>query len=235
MRISKMENFFCQLTIYWRCIIILLILIFSAPLFANEQSSPVICDDQNLIIEADQLPIVDLLNLLNQYCSITISGLKRPPDEKITYQANGPVLEVIKRLLRYLEAESHAFEFNGNQLTNVIVFSKGKSKYSLPIPSYHQSNNTPGGQKISAVKVLEIVPGSQAEVHGFQKGDYIIAYDSVEINSASQLVSEVQKKKNLQRVDLVLVRNKSRLSYVINSGLIGVRIQTVRVLPEEIH
>ena len=87
---------------------------------------------------------------------------------------------------------------------------------------------------INAVKILDINQGSQAEVHGFQKDDYIVEYDSVAIHSASQLVSEVKEKKNLQQIDIVIIRNKSRISYVINSGLIGVRIQNVRVSEDEL-
>ncbi|MBF0452346.1 MAG: PDZ domain-containing protein [Candidatus Magnetomorum sp.] len=216
--------------IQWLCIAIFLL---PPQLLAITQASPIVCENQQLIFQADQLPIKDVLQVLHNQCGIIISGLKLPEDYPLTYHAKGPVLEIIKRLLRYLQAESYAFEFNGDQLSHVLIFSKGTTKNSLPpaLPNYtgFENKNT-----INVVKVLDIVPDSQAEVHGFQKGDLIIEYDSVPIQSASQLVSEVQKKKNLQRVDLVIVRNKSRQTYVINSGLIGVRIQTVRIPEGEI-
>jgi C-terminal processing protease CtpA/Prc len=201
---------------------------------ANSQSSPIICENDTLICKADDLLISDLEDQLYQECGIRISGLKAQADQRITYEVSGPILEAIKRLLRYLQAESYVFEFNGDQLSHVLIYSRGKTRYRRPGSNYSQSKNK--GKQINAVKVLDIVPGSQAEVHGFQKSDIIVEYDSVPIKSASQLVSEVKKKKkNKQRVELVLVRNGSRQSYVLNSGLIGVRIQTVRVSPDDIN
>jgi len=224
-----MKNFFCR-SIIFLLNIFFFIIIFNFSLFADTQSSQIICDEDNLIIDADQLSIERILELLSQKCDITISGLKIPKDHTITYHSSGNIIDEIKRLLKYLNAENNAFEFSGNKLTHVIVFSKGKSKYYLP-PASFERPDLPPREKISAVKVVEIVPGSQAEVHGFQKGDIIIEYDSVKITSASQLVDEVKKKKHLQRVELVLTRDKTRLNYIINSGLIGVRIQTIRVFP----
>jgi hypothetical protein len=217
-----------------KCICILWISTPSSLLFADLDPLPVRCVDDQLIINIDQYPLRDLIQLLHHQCGITISGLKIPEDYPVSYQGEGPVLQIMKRLLRVLESESYVFEFKGNHLSHITIFSRGKTKYSLPAPEFFKHQSNVGFKRINAVKVLEIVPGSQAEVYGFQKDDYIVEYDSVAIHSASQLVSEVQKKKNLQRVDIVIIRNKSRLSYVINSGLIGVRIQTVKVEENDI-
>ena len=202
---------------------------------ANTNSSPILCEDNTLICNAVDLPISDLEHLLHQECGIRIIGLKAQDDQRITYKVSGTILETMKRLLRYLNAESYVFEFNGDKLAQVLIYSRGKTQYIQPAYNSYHSQNT-AGNKVNVVKVLEIVPGSQAEVHGFQKDDIIVEYDAVPIKSASQLVSEVKKKKeNKQRVELVLVRNGSRQSYILDSGLIGVRIQTVRVSPDEIR
>jgi len=223
-----------QFSLGQSCICVFLFIALTQPIFAEIDPLSVSCDADQLEINTDQLSVKELLYLLKAQCGITISGLKLPEDYPVTYHGQGPVLQMIKRLLRYLEAESYVFEFNGEQLSHVLIFSKGKTTYSLPPPGFFSDKPDDKSKTINAVKVLDIVPGSQAEVHGFQKGDFIIEYDSVAIHSASQLVSEVQKKKNLQRVDMVIIRNQSRMSYVINSGLIGVRIQTVRVSEDEL-
>jgi len=216
-------------------LVFILILFVASDLRATTDSSPIICEDNTLFCNAVDLPISDLEYLLHQECGIRIIGLKAREDQRITYKVSGPILDTIKRLLRFLSAESYVFEFNGDNLARVLIYSRGKTQYIPPAyNSYHSQNTT--ANKVSAVKVLEIVPGSQAEVQGFQKDDIIVEYDAVPIKSASQLVSEVKKKKNdKQRVELVLVRNGSRQSYILNSGLIGVRIQTVRVSPDEIR
>jgi len=203
---------------------------------ANKQSSPVVCDNDTFICHADELLISELENLLYRECGIRIVGLKSEADQRITFKAKGPILDSIKRLLRYLNAESYVFEFNGNQLSHVLIYSRGKSRYYRPRNYSHSSQSNNKGNKINAVKILDIVPDSQAEMHGFQKNDIIVEYDTVPIKSASQLVSVVKKKKKeKQRVELVLLRDGSRQSYILNSGLIGVRIQTVRVSPDDIN
>jgi hypothetical protein len=203
---------------------------------ANTESTPIICENDTLTCNAEDLPIIEMENLLLQECGIRIIGLKAREDQRITYTSSGPILVSIKRLLRYLNAESYVFEFNGDQLTHVLIYSRGKTRYTRPENYSHFSQSKGADNKVSAVKVLDIVPGSQAEVHGFQKDDIIVEYDAVPIKSASQLVSVVKKKKNeKQRLELVLFRNGSRYSYILDSGLIGVRIQTVRVSPDEIN
>jgi hypothetical protein len=217
-------------------IVILFILSITFHLNANIQSSPIVCENNILMCNAEDLLISELERLLFQECGIRILGLKAQEDQRITYTAKGPILDTIKRLLRYLNAESYVFEFNGEQLSQILIYSRGKTRYTQPGYSSYVSKSQKNSNKVNAVKVLDIVPGSQAEVHGFEKNDIIVEYDSVPIKSASQLVSVVKKKKNeKQRVELVLVRDGFRQSYILNSGLIGVRIQTVRVSPDEIN
>jgi membrane-associated protease RseP (regulator of RpoE activity) len=203
---------------------------------ANTQNAPIICENDIMICNAEELRLSELEDLLYQECGIRIAGLKYHAEQRITYKAKGPILESIKRLLRYLDVESYVFEFNGDQLAHVLIYSRGKSRYVQPgnNPGHSQSKNEE--KTVIAVKVLDIVPGSQAEVHGFQKNDIIVEYDSVPIKSASQLVSVVKKKKKeKQRVELVLIRDGSRYSYILDSGLIGVRIQTTRVSPNDLR
>lgn len=236
-KISPMINKHSLIFISRTGIIVLLFLFFMAfQSIANTELLPVTCENDTLICTADELLISELENLLLQECGIRIIGLKAPEDQRITYKSSGPILVSIKRLLRFLNAESYVFEFNGDQLTHVLIYSRGKTQYRRPGHYSHFSQSKGAGNKVNAVKVLDIVSGSQAEVHGFQKNDIIVEYDSVPIKSASQLVSVVKKKKKeKQRVELVLFRDGSRYSYVLDSGLIGVRIQTVRVSPDEIR
>jgi len=224
------------LAIIIRIIVLVFMLLITSQLSANTDMSPITCENNTLICSADELEVKDIEHLLFQECGIRITGLKAQEGQYITYHAKGPMLETMKRLLRYLNAESYVFEFNGDQLTHVLIYSRGKTRFARQrsMPHSSQFNNT--GKKVNAVKVLDIVPGSQAEIHGFQKNDIIIEYDTVPITSASQLVSVVKKKKKeKQRVELVLVRDGSRQSFILDSGLIGVRIQTIRVSPDDIN
>ncbi len=84
----------------------------------------------------------------------------------------------------------------------------------------------------NAVKVEEVVENSQALKMGLEIGDLIIQYDSERIKNPSGLISEVKKKANKEKIDLLVARDGALMKFVLAGGPIGVRIQTV-VIPEE--
>jgi S1-C subfamily serine protease len=77
--------------------------------------------------------------------------------------------------------------------------------------------------------VQSIIEASQAESAGLQKGDIILEYDGVPITSAQQLVSEVEKKAQINQIEMVIVRRKIMTRLILNGGFIGVRIATKNI------
>ncbi len=80
-----------------------------------------------------------------------------------------------------------------------------------------------------------MVENSQALKVGLKKGDLIIEYDSVRINSATELISEIKKKADRERIDLLTARNGELMKFVLAGGRIGVRIQTAVIPKEELE
>ncbi len=79
-----------------------------------------------------------------------------------------------------------------------------------------------------------MVENSQALKVGLKKGDLIIQYDGVRINSAAGLISEVKKKVEKEKIDLLVVRDGALMKFVLGGGRIGVRIQTVVIPGKEL-
>jgi hypothetical protein len=72
------------------------------------------------------------------------------------------------------------------------------------------------------------------ESAGLLQGDIILEYDGVPINSARQLVSEVEKKSQISQIEMVIVRQKIPTRVILNGGFIGVRILTNKIPRDEI-
>jgi S1-C subfamily serine protease len=84
-------------------------------------------------------------------------------------------------------------------------------------------------------QIQSIIASSQAETLGLLEGDIIIEYDGVPITSARQLVAEVEKKAGRDRVEMVIVREKTPQRLTLSSGFIGIRIKTTKIPKEEFN
>ncbi len=80
-----------------------------------------------------------------------------------------------------------------------------------------------------------MVENSQALKAGLKKGDLIIQYDNVRINSPSGLVSEVKKKSDKEKIDLLVACDGAGMKFVLAGGRIGVRIQTAVIPGKELE
>ena len=101
-------------------------------------------------------------------------------------------------------------------------------------PKILPEDDVNGKEFIDAVKVIGIVKGSQAESLALRENDIIIEYDGIRITKGPQeLVEEVQKKSNKESVDMVIVHNGRPGKLVLKSGLIGVRIDPIKISKEE--
>jgi hypothetical protein len=79
------------------------------------------------------------------------------------------------------------------------------------------------------VAVRGIVAESQAEKLGIKKGDIILEYGGVRIESASQLIKNVKEKSSEETVEMLVVRDGQSETYTLSGGQIGVQIHTIIV------
>jgi len=194
----------------------------------------IIFKDQEIHIKAEKAKLSNILTKIKEEFNIKIFGLKFQKDDELTFNIKGKSeSEIIKRILKYIGEDNYIFEFNDDNLDRVYIFSKGRNKGSYISNANEQSQNS-NLKRVPAVRIQSVVPSSQADTISLQKGDYIVVYDGIYIKSAQQLVKEVKKRSESDRVELVIIRNKSPRSYIINGGLIGVHIITTMVNESEL-
>ena len=178
--------------------------------------------------EARDSTIEEIVNKFYDKYSIEIKGLGNREREKITFSYNADTLEdLLKSLLRHIGIKNYAFEFADAALERLVVVPEAASDVS----SFSQSPKAPSQQNefVSIAQIQSIVEASQAESAGLQGGDIILEYDGVTINSAQQLVSEVEKKAQISQIELVIVRQKIPTRLILSGGFIGVRISTQKI------
>jgi hypothetical protein len=182
--------------------------------------------------EARDTTIAEIVNKFFDKYSIEIKGLEDKEREKISwsYSADTPE-DLLKSLLRYIGIKNYAFEFADATLKRLVVVPEATSDVS----SFSQSSDVPSQQNefVSIAQIKNIVEASQAESAGLQEGDIVLEYDGVPINSAQQLVSEVEKKAHLNQIEMVIVRQKIPTRLILKGGFIGVRIFTKKIPPAE--
>jgi len=208
--------------------------------FSSELDNPSIIshtDDGFIRLKAKNIPLQTILDDIEKISNLRILGLKHMATNPITVQIQGKTIQhIIKRLFRYLDIDNYAFEFSDNDLTFVRVFPKGTSQAYVP-PIQSDMPPPPFSQHptlISTVKVISVLPDTQAQSIGLLPGDYIIQYDGVLVHTAQQLVKEVKEKHDKSNVDIMIVRRNNPFRYGLKGGIIGVRIVTANVNEEDI-
>jgi C-terminal processing protease CtpA/Prc len=188
--------------------------------------------DGKLLLRAQGAALWEILDALDHKCMVKISGLEHREAEPVTFLSrNESVEDVLKRFLHHLGEINYAFEFADENLRRVSVFPK--STTSVYSPKTVPEDDVGGKEFIDAVKIMEIVKGSQAESLALRKGDIIIEYDDLRITKGPQeLVEEVQKKSNKESVTMVVVHNGRRVKLALKGGLIGVRVDLAKI-PKE--
>jgi len=183
--------------------------------------------------EARDTTIAEIVNKFYDKYSIEIKGLKNKERERITFSNSADTPEeLLKTLLRYIGIKNYAFEFADATLKRLVVVPEATSNDS----SFSQSSDVPSQQNefVSIAQIKSIVEASQAESAGLQEGDIILEYDGVPINSAQQLVSEVEKKAHLSQIEIVIVQQKITTRLTLNGGFLGVRILTKKISRAEL-
>ncbi|CAB1056720.1 hypothetical protein D1BOALGB6SA_1457 [Olavius sp. associated proteobacterium Delta 1] len=179
-------------------------------------------------LEARDSTIEEIVDIFYDKYTIEIKGLKNNEREKITFSYNADTPEdLLKSLLRHIGIRNYAFEFADAKLKRLVVVPEATSDLS----SFSQPSKAPSQKNefVSIAQIQSIIEASQAESAGLQEGDIILEYDGVPINSAQQLVSEVEKKMQISQIELVIVRQKIPTRLILSGGFIGVRILTKKI------
>ena len=208
------------LTLLW----ILLILVEQAIALVKIRSAP----NGKLIFEAQDATLTEIAKEITVEYNIEIKGLEQRKTEKITLSFDAESREaLLKSLLRHLGIKNYALEFTDEALTRLVVVPEATSDDS----SWSVSPEDSIQQKkfVEVVEIQSVVASSQAEWAGLLAGDLIIEYDGTRIKSATQLLSEVEKKTTESQIEMVIVRQNKRSRLVISPGFIGVRIITKRI------
>jgi len=186
----------------------------------------------NIVIEARDSVLVEVLKELYDKYSIEVAGLESRESDKVTFSFEADTLEALLRgLLRNLGVKNFAIEFADARLTRIVVVPDSMSDLSENVQKY-QGNQV---ESLSVAQVQSIVEFSQAESLDLTAGDIIIEYDGVHITSAQQLVEEVKEKAENSQVEMIVIREKRPMRLILAGGIIGVRIITKTVSKEEIN
>jgi len=189
--------------------------------------------DGALVFSAEKASVGQCLEGIQQEFEVAIVGLEDRADESVTVTCEGETLQdVLVRFLKYLGIGNYAFEYDHEKLTRVSVFPEGGLDSTEPPMDIPRIEHRPA--TAPAVEILEVFEGSQAEALGLEEGDVIVAYQGVRITSAYHLWQEVKKQTASDQVDMLAMRNGEPMPLILNGGLIGIRIKTVKVFQEEI-
>lgn len=214
-----------------RCWLLVWLCMLPVPMKADGKTEPALpppppvrLTDGTLVIEARDIPLARILDSLEACCDIAVVGLSDQKQRLVTFRTRGELEEAIKRLLRHLGEVNYAFEYNNVMLTKVSVLPRSQTR----------AESAPAGPEtprevVNAVKVLEVVEGSQAEALGILPGDLIINYDGTQIHTAQELLKAVKEKSDQETVELIFVREHIAQRMLLKGGFIGVRIYTVKI------
>jgi len=186
-----------------------------------------------LILHSQRTPLGMILDEIRRKCMVEILGLENRANELLTFSSQGGTLpEELKRLLSSLGERNYAFEFVDEKLRRVSVLPKAKSDFtSFPV---RLNQEVIGGDFVKVPKIQSLVDGSQAQTLDLLEGDLIVEYDGVQIRTADQLIKETKKKSQKEQVEMIIVREKIPIRFVLNAGFIGVRIKTITIPKEDL-
>ncbi len=197
---------------------------------AKDASGPVLVKGDRLTLEAAGLPLGKILEEIKMQAGVEFVGLEDRKEDTVNFSAQAEPLEkALKRLLRYLDVSSYAFEYKRTKLKRVSVVPKSKSDVPVlrpPVPA--ESGQFPVANE-RVVRIIRVNEGTQAEHLDLKENDLILEYDGVRIRSAQELVAAVKKKEPAETVEMLVIRDREPRRILLNGGLIGVNVITVTV------
>ena len=190
----------------------------------------VILEEDRLTLNAEDRPLGEVLDEIQQQSGVEILGMDARVDEPVTFFSEPDAVEkVLKRLLRHLDETNFAFEYTRTRLRRISVWPSGGADAPARTPPPQISETSEAPKTVNTVRVLKVNEGTQAADLDLSQGDLILEYDGTQINSAQELVAAVKEKSPQETVEMVVVRNRQPFRLVLNGGLIGVNILTVSV------
>ena len=186
-----------------------------------------------ITIDAQDSDLIEIIRELYDKHSVEVLGLEGRESEKFTFAFEADTLEsLLRRLLRYLGVKNYAIQFTDARLTRIVVIAESVS--DTTISDKRRRDQRHQTESVSVAQIMSVVEFSQAEFLDLTAGDIIIEYDGVRINSAQQLVKEVEKKAENSQVDMTIIREKIPMRLILAGGTIGVRIRTKNISYDEI-
>ncbi len=187
--------------------------------------------NDTLTIQASKTPLTKILAAINKKCLVKITGLEHRKDEKITFFSNkGSPERVLKDFLRHLGEKNYAFEYSNAALLQIVVLPGAQADNYPTDTLANQKKNLP--ETVKVVRVASVIDGSQAQSVGLMKGDIIFEYNGMPVSSADELVKATKTKTNNDQVEILVLRENYRLRFILNGGLIGVRISNTSISKE---
>ncbi len=187
--------------------------------------------NDTLTIQASKIPLTKILSAIQNKCLVKITGLEHRKDEKITFFSNkGSPERVLKDFLRHLGEKNYAFEYGNEALLQIVVLPGAKADNYPTATLTNQKENLP--ETVKAVRVVGVIDGSQAQSAGLMKGDIILEYGGLKIGGTDELIKATKTKTNTDQVEILVLRENYRLRFILNGGLIGVRITNASI-PKE--
>lgn len=188
--------------------------------------------DGTIIFSARDATLGEVFKIIREDFKVEVKGLEDQAGKKISFSYNAETTEdLLKSLLRHLGVKNYALEFADATLNRLVVVPNATNAPSATT----RSPPVISDQKEFAgvARIQSIVEGSQAESAGLQEGDLILEYDGIRINSAQQLVQEVEKKASNTQIEMLVVRQKIPSRLILNGGFIGVRVSTQNIPRDE--
>jgi len=220
-----------------KCFFILLFVLYGAglTLAGDKTVSDIInFEQENLTINAEKIPLKNIVAEIRNKCSVKIEGLEYRKDEKITYFSKKGALEnVLKSFLRHLGEKNYAFEFSSERLMLVAVMPEANVENLLPATRSNEREKH--DDTVNVVKVAGIIGRSQAQSSGLIKGDIILEYDGIAISNVDQLIKATKERSNTDQVEIFVLRENYRLRFIINGGFIGVRIKNASIAKDALE
>lgn len=195
------------------------------------------CENGVCFLRAYETSLDAIVEKLRENQDIEITGVDHRYGELVTMDSEGRLPEIIiRRLLKRLNMSNYAFEYRKNKLIRVLVLPQslqddlGK-KQNMPLSNRQQENKK---ASVQVAKIEKVPEGSQTQIDGFMPGDLIIEYNGRPINRGPiELVEEMKKTSDQERVEVGLIREGYTLRVFINGGNIDAQLKSQTMGKEE--
>ena len=142
----------------------------------------------NIILEASDSHLNEIIKELYDKYSVEVSGLEDREGDRVTFKLEAKTLETLLRgLLRNLGIKNFAIEYLDATLKRIVVVPDQIS--ATDVSESGTTNRSNHSDTLNVVQIRGIVEFSQAEFLDLAEGDFIVEYDGVPITRC--LVSEI--------------------------------------------